>query len=215
MEFKQLESLAILKTNIEKLKLELHKSTQKLYQMCIFDICGYNCECSELNLNDLYGDNHTQIINIEISYCEEENDWNISYEHITNRFNSSNYELPNLTNDEMEQNIKELKEKIIINNKPKATSTSTIVNFGSNNDKFYIEGSNFIEFKIYKNSHDELRIINTDYNTFLEIEEQTELMELYSSYFHIPEFLALKIMLHISEHYIGNLDIIKIMKTYI
>ncbi len=62
--------------------------------------------------------------------------------------------------------------------------------------KYFLKGG--IKFNIYRNSNGELRIINSDYEFELDLEEQKSLISKYSSNKNVPEWLALKVFLYIS-----------------
>jgi hypothetical protein len=62
--------------------------------------------------------------------------------------------------------------------------------------KYFLKGG--IKFNIYRNSNGELRIINSDYEFELDLEEQKSLILKYTSNKNVPEWLALKVFLYIS-----------------
>jgi hypothetical protein len=62
--------------------------------------------------------------------------------------------------------------------------------------KYFLKGG--IKFNIYRNSNGELRIINSDYEFELDLEEQKSLILKYASNKNVPEWLAIKVFLYIS-----------------
>jgi len=78
--------------------------------------------------------------------------------------------------------------------------------------KYYIKG-NGSKFKIYKNSKNDLRIINTEYDIELDLEEQEQLIEKYSRNMNIPEWLAIKVFMYMIENDWNDANIIIYMSV--
>lgn len=113
---------------------------------------------------------------------EENNKWCINYTHLTNNFDTNNYNY-NIDSDiETESKIKK-----------------TNVYFGKSK-KYYLKGVRSNQFKIYRNSKKQLRILNSDYNIELDLDEQYELITKYSKNYDIAEWLALRVFIFIAEN---------------
>lgn len=86
-----------------------------------------------------------------------------------------------------------------------------VISFGKSK-KYYIKGNKNNRFKIYKNSKKELRVINEDYDIELDVdEEQDDLIKSYSLNYNIPEWVAIKVFLFMSENDWNDKHIINYM----
>jgi hypothetical protein len=109
--------------------------------------------------------------------------WSIQYNHRSNNYSSNYYDYNN--NDEYPDKKSEICKK------------NTKISFGKNK-KYFIKGG--IAYNIYRNSSDELRIINKDYDLELDMKQQKNLIIRYSKNFDIPEYMALSVLLYISDN---------------
>ena len=113
---------------------------------------------------------------------DDQIEWNICYIHTTDSYDENNY--INSSDSEVET---------------QPVERTFTINFGKSK-KYYIKGNGNNRFKIYKNSKNDLRIINTDYDVELDLDEQYELMDNYSNNPHIPEWLAIKVFVYMNEN---------------
>jgi hypothetical protein len=104
--------------------------------------------------------------------------WNIKYTHETNNYNHNYYNV----GDNLEMDSYKKHTKISI----------------GKNKKYFIKGG--ISYNIYRNSNNELRIINKEYDLELDMSEQRNLIIRYSRNHDIPEYMALSILLYISDN---------------
>lgn len=125
------------------------------------------------------------ISNIEIVINALENTWQLSYLHNTLNFNANDY----ANNEDSEDNENE--------SKTLSTMKETRIIFGKLN-KYFIKGG--IKLNVYRNTAGELRVHNPDYEFDLDLEEQRILVREYSSNYNLPEWLAIKIMLYLSDN---------------
>lgn len=195
-----------LKQEIYSLERELANKKEKLFKTRLFRIIGKN-------ENEI---SKSGISNIKLDITLSKNtpqEWSISYTHTTNDFNEIKYDidyenLENSKNDESLDNLENIytenAEKncnfnIGVNTENKQKTTSVV--FGKNKKYFIrISDENVSRFKIYKNSMNKLRIINTDYDIELDLSEQDELMNRYSSNIDIPEWFAIKVFMFMKEN---------------
>jgi transcription initiation factor TFIIIB Brf1 subunit/transcription initiation factor TFIIB len=108
-------------------------------------------------------------------------EWSISYIHKTDSYNESSYKFENTPSDS------------------KRVSKITKIVFGKNK-KYYIKGNYGNRIKIYRNSKNQLRIINVDYDIQLNVAEQIKLMEKYSEDLSLPEWLAIRVFLYMAKN---------------
>jgi hypothetical protein len=113
-------------------------------------------------------------IKIEIN----ENDWNITYTHTTQKYDINNY----LYEESVEY---------------KSHEKTTIISVGKLNKKYYIKGG--IKLNIYK-SKKEIMIINPDYDLEIDIDEHIDLIRSYMKNPNIPEAVAISILMYISDN---------------
>jgi hypothetical protein len=174
-----------LKTTILDLEEQItdHKNKLFMYRLCKL-LCKTEQQIKDANITNL---------NIFI----DDDVWDISYIHTTNDYNSNDYNFDIESEDESDVRLK-------ISN----------VHFGKAK-KYYIKGNGIRQsrFKLYKNSRKDLRIINTDYDIELDMDEQFELIGKYSENKNIPEWLAIKVFLHICENEWQDQHIINYLGT--
>jgi hypothetical protein len=111
--------------------------------------------------------------------------WNITYIHHTNKYDENDYDFDSDSEGETE-----------------VCPKTTQIRFGKTL-KYYIKrpsGIRSTRFKLYRNSKKELRVINTDYDIELDMDEQMELIHKYSENKNIPEWMALKVIIYICEN---------------
>jgi len=127
-----------------------------------------------------------------VRFTNDDDEWNISYTHEINCYNENDY----INSIDSETETTPLKK-------------SFLMTFGKGK-KYYIRG-NGTRFKIYKNSKNDLRIINVDYDIELDLDEQETLIEKYSENLNIPEWLAIKVFKYMSENDWSDENIISYM----
>lgn len=110
--------------------------------------------------------------------------WQISYVHKTDKYTPVAYMHHDDSADDSANEINPY-------------SKTTKITFGKTN-KYFIKGG--IDLMVYRNSNSEIRIINKDYEYEIDLDEQRTLMLEYSSNVHIPEWLAIKTLLYISDN---------------
>jgi hypothetical protein len=149
-----------------------------------------------LRLSKMYEASLSDVIsNISIEVDRNEKTWCITYTHITDEYSVDNYSNETYIEretDELDDNLSHLPLEEIPVEKNKKIS---VISFGKNK-KYFIKGG--IKFSIYRNSANELRIINPNYDFELDLDEQKYLVTEYSRNKHIPECLALSIFLYMS-----------------
>jgi hypothetical protein len=135
------------------------------------------------------------ISNIKIDIDHKNNDWVVSYEHYTNNYSINNYTINNaeIYNDNLNYN----KQANNITTDAATEKKKTIISFGKSK-KYFIRGG--IRYNIYRNSSGDLRIINSDYDLELDMEEQYELISSYANNVNIPECLALSVFIYLSDN---------------
>ena len=184
----------------------------------------------ELKLK-LFNDRLLAIIDSDLSsisnICIKANksEWCIDYQHTTDIYSENNYAMRNNTDDDDNDD-----DDININMNPNMNDNkdnedndsvsdevpyhrTTKVTFGFNTEEYV--NLNYIEtdtphdsiFQIYKHKKT-LRIINNQYSTELMPDEQIALITKYSNNVNIPEWLALKVYLHMIEHEWTNSNMI-------
>ena len=141
--------------------------------------------------------------------------WSISYKHHTDAYDSLDYlydsdktnddigsEEPNenVGNGDIYVDATTLSEHTAdskTNNlvKKSKTEKTTFVTFGKS-ERYFIKGGT--KYNIYNNSKGELRVVNTEYDSELDIEEQCQLISRYSKNKNLPECMALQIFLYMS-----------------
>jgi hypothetical protein len=109
-----------------------------------------------------------------VSFTSINNEWTIKYTCLVT------YDENNYNNDEDSEIETELQQ------------ISFDMSFGKNK-KYFILG-NKQRFKIYRNSNNVLRILNSDYTADLDIEEQESLIASYSYNCNIPEWFAIRVL---------------------
>lgn len=159
-----------LKREIKALEKQLTDKKCELFNHRLSYLVGFSLE-------EIY-ERGVSDIKFEIS----EDAWNISYTHVTDQYDENNY--INSSDSEVETT---------------PAYRKSYMNFGKGK-RYYIKGNNSNRFRIYKNSKKELRVINTDYDTELDLEEQEELITRYSINKHMPEWFAIKVFMFISEN---------------
>ena len=182
---------------ILKLEKELKECKQKLFLNRFYKLYKKNIQPC--------------ISNIKIDIDHKNNDWVISYEHYTNNYSINNYTINNA--EIYDNNLNYNKQANNITTKPNNITTAepnnittadadaekkkTIISFGKSK-KYFIRGG--IRYNIYRNSSGDLRIINSDYDLELDMEEQYELISNYANNVNIPECLALSIFIYLSDN---------------
>lgn len=162
-----------LKNEILELEAVLKKKRDQLFLMRLINML-------DKGLYDTISDVKIEVRNVDFNNPKSAG-WNISYKHHTKEYDSLDYLYENDTIQEE-----------ITNNKMEKT---TFVSFGKS-DRYFIKGG--VKYNIYNNSKGELRIVNADYDSELDIEEQCQLINKYSKNKNIPECLALQIFLYMS-----------------
>jgi hypothetical protein len=197
---------------ILKLEKELKDSKEKLFLnrlSKLYDKSLQNC-----------------ISEIKIDIDQKNNDWNICYKHNTKNYSLDNYlydlDTTNNASSDIKNHLyeinketveketveKETVEKETVEKETVEKETvekETVVIFGKNK-KYFIKGG--IKYNIYKNSTSELRIINSEYDLELDMEEQYSLINRYANNVNIPECLALSVFLYLSDNKWDDLNII-------
>ena len=161
----------LLKKDILLLSEKISGKKNKLFLMRFHNIIDINNNYDFLqNISD---------IKFEIG---NDDNWSIMYTHTTDKYNPNDY---NYNSDSDEE----------IDDKKKITN----IKFGKKN-KYYINREQSSRFIVYRNSKKELRILNSDYDIELDLDEHVELIEKYSNNIHIPEYVAIRVFLFISEN---------------
>lgn len=180
-----------LRNEIIKLEKELHIKKNKLFLLRLEKIAGISLE-------------NTGISDIKIVLDENENTWNISYNHFTNAYSIDNYRCDNFDSDlEDDSDDNNLEDYSNIENN--TVEKKSKISFGKLN-KYFINGN--IKLLVYRNSTGELRIINQEYEFDLDLDQQRKLMEKYSENTNIPEWFAIKVLLFFSHNKWDDKDII-------
>jgi hypothetical protein len=162
-----------LKNEILKLESILKKKRDQLFLMRLVNML-------DKGLYDTISEVKIEVGSVDFNNPKSAR-WNISYKHHTKEYDPLDYLYENDTPQEEIPNNK--MEKI------------TFVSFGKS-DRYFIKGG--VKYNIYNNSKGELRIVNADYDSELDIEEQCQLINDYSKNKNIPECLALQIFLYMS-----------------
>lgn len=188
----QSASTAKSKMSLRKEILELEKllksKKEKLFLDRLLAITGPKANISDININ-------TQL----------DNTWCISYIHKTTFLNPADYEPANMYTDEatnLEANLEAKNSESTEQNNVllAAENTSeyeTKISFGKNK-KYFITGG--CKLNVYRNSANELRITNPEYEYDLDIDEQKELMIRYSNNKNLPVWFAIKFLLYMSDN---------------
>lgn len=148
-------------------------------------------ELLKIPLNDI----KRTISDFMVEINEEDQSWTISYTHTTDNYTPSYYAYHSDSETEDEPVVK-----------------STEITFGKDK-KYYIDGG-VADILIYKNSDGMLRIINQDYSSDIDINEQKQLTDKYIANDDIAEWLALKIFMHMCNKNISDIDMIKYLSIY-
>jgi len=177
---------------ILKLEKELKDSKEKLFLnrlSKLYDKSLQNC-----------------ISEIKIDIDQKNNDWNICYKHNTKNYSLDNYlydlDTTNNASSDIKNHLYEINKETV---EKETVEKETVVIFGKNK-KYFIKGG--IKYNIYKNSTSELRIINSEYDLELDMEEQYSLINRYANNVNIPECLALSVFLYLSDNKWDDLNII-------
>jgi hypothetical protein len=125
--------------------------------------------------------NLNNVFNLQINVNPIDLTWCISYNHETHNYDTSDYAYNEDSADE--------------NNNVRFNSCK--ISFGKTK-KYFIKGG--IALNIYRISSGELRITNPDYDFDIDIEDQYNLMKTYSKNYNLPEWLAIKMILYISDN---------------
>ena len=131
----------------------------------------------------------------DIKFKINDDTWIIHYIHKTLLYDENNY-----INDE-DSSVETIMHE-------KETSIKFGVKFTNDKLKHFIIGNPSQKFKIYRNSSGILSILNEHYEYELSIKKQISLIKKYSNNPNIPEWLALKMFLHIRKEEISNNDIL-------
>jgi len=134
-------------------------------------------------------DNDPYDINIYVDPTD--NTWCISYVHCTTSYDPTAYAYNDESADDSDTVI---------------STKETKISFGKAK-KYFIKGG--IKLNLYRNSAGELRIINPDYEYDLDLNEQKSLVERYSKNKNIPEWLAIKVLLYVSNNKWDDKSIVK------
>ena len=145
------------------------------------------------------------ISNIKIDIDHKNNDWVISYEHYTNYYSINNYTINNAEIYDDNLNYKKQDNSPSPKAKTNSEEKKTIISFGKSKKYFIIGG---IKYNIYRNSSGDLRIINSDYDLELDMEEQYELINNYATNINIPECLALSVFIYLSDNKWDDINLI-------
>ncbi len=167
----------LLRCEILQMEHDLNEKKKLLYLQRLYKILGYN------------NDNVPNINSIIINTDEINDTWYISYIHKTNEYNTLDY-------------LYEKNEDNIYEKTSKTSKTSKII-FGSNithsgTKKYFIKGGVLLD--LYKTSVNELRIINLEYQFDIDYDEQKDLITGYSENINIPEYVAIKFMMYMSDN---------------
>jgi hypothetical protein len=156
-----------LRSAIIQLKRELEKKTTQLFALRFKNIVK----------TDAY-------VDIEFAMFSPV-DWSISYSIDVN-YNIANY-LPDCDDTTGATGAAE------------TADTRQRVSFGFYKGKHFIKLQNdeHQRFGLYRNSKKELRLINKDYDTDLDLDEQSELINRYSRNTNIPEYIAVRFFLFV------------------
>lgn len=113
-----------------------------------------------------------------------DDEWCLTYEHKTEKYNVNNYTNSEESEDEDAQDIKK--------------ETKVCVGFEKNS--YYLHGTSKRRFNIYRhNTTKQIKVKNTLYRMQLDQIEQRELMNKYVDNLDIPEWLAIKVLLHMQD----------------
>ena len=166
----------LLKDRIQELKSQIAKYEHQLFISRLYKLLSLtNDEIVNLGVTNI-------VINTN------DKDFTITYTHHTSAYDENTY--VNDNDSHVETEIYEKTTHIIF-------GKTTI---SEKSSKYYIKGNRSARFKIYRISKNILSIINKEYDTELDIDEQIELIEKYSENPNIPEWLALKVFLYIREN---------------
>ena len=216
-----------LKDSKEKLFLDRLCRLCRLYNKNLSDTLAYQIsnEVSNEVSNSVSDEVSNSVSDIKINIDQANNNWSISYTHYTNNYNVENYNVYTYDNDrqqlqatqetDTEQNInqntntdqetdttQQTNENISIEHR----KNKTLIIFGKSK-KYFIKGG-YVPYNIYKNSAGELRIINSEYDLELDMDEQYELINSYASNINIPECLALSVFLYLADNKWDDLNLI-------
>ena len=176
-------------------------------------------------LSKLYNKNlQSAISEIKIDVDQKNNDWIITYKHNTKNYSLDNYlyetddiddisssrknNLSDIVEETSDETVEETSDETVEETSDETSDKiekETYVSFGKNK-KYFIKGC--IKYNIYKNSTGELRIINSEYDLELDMEEQYLLINKYANNVNIPESLALSVFLYLSDNKWDDLNII-------
>ena len=183
-----------LRTEIRELSAKLADMKHELFNLRLFNMLGKTeQELAAAGITDIcFGINDE---NTDDSDDSENTQWFITYTHHIINYDDNAY----------------------INNVDSEADTSPVdktfhMSFGKNK-KYYIKGNNKTRFKVYKNSLQELRIINTDYSIELDMDEHEALSAKYMTNLHIPEWIAIKVFCHMSEQEWSDDNLINYMRV--
>lgn len=135
------------------------------------------------------------ISHVEINLSSSDNTWNISYNHITDMYNSNDY---TYTEDSETEENEDIGHK------------ETVISFGKNS-KYFIRGG--VKLTIYRNTAGELRVINPDYEFDIDLDEQRQLVQTYADNPNLPEWLAIKVFLYLSDNKWDDQSLINHLST--
>lgn len=126
---------------------------------------------------------------------ESANNWQISYVHKTSQYNATDY----FVQDDDVENTNE--------DDSDSSNTSVVretkISFGKLK-KYFVKGG--IKLNVYRNTAGELRVANPKYEFELDLDEQRQLVERYADNIHMPEWLAIKVFLYLSDNKWGDED---------
>ena len=165
-----------LRKEILILETELTEKKKQLFLKRLEKIAG--CSFTEGN-----------ILNLNISTNLEENTWQISYIHHTDKYDVNDYIYAVGTDSEIETPD--------VVNVFEPVSKKTKIIFGKM-AKYYIKGG--IPLNVYRNTTGEIRITNPDYEFDLDLDEQRNLVQSYSENYTLPEWFAIALLLYMSDN---------------
>jgi hypothetical protein len=183
---------ANLEKEIKELEVILNEKKRQLFINRLQTICGRK-----------FANSNISSIKINVNSGPDPLEWCISYEHKTNNYKESAYSVASSnTTDDEEAAPHVYKEDGEDNT---GIAKSSTITFGKS-AKYYIKGGR--KFAIYRNAANELRIINKDYEYDLDLDEQHALINKYTENTDIPEWMAIKIFLYLSDNKWSDEDFI-------
>lgn len=178
--------MATLREEVLALKDELAKKTLEMFRRRMVEMVGQDvCD----SVSDVRFTQPMADAKARCSECksDEKTIWEINYTHNTAEFHPSMYDIN--SDSETDSNTSTVK----------PVPTTTKITISKRGRRFFIQGGN-VQFNIYYNSEDKIRIINKDYCEGMSLEDYDILASYYANTSCIPESFALAILLYLNKH---------------